>query len=279
MTRAEGLLARALVVTSLAATLPTSGLSAQTTGAAVAFAAPPNITPVPWGKGEYLEYSLKIGFIEAGSGRMQVVGLDTVRGRSVWRLRFNITGGVSWLGVRVNDSYDSYLDTETLNSLRFVQDLNEPGSKKVRIYDIFPEKQTYIEHGKPEAPSVADPLDDASLFFHLRTIPLEVGKKYEIPRYFDPKANPVTIQVLRKETISVGAGRFNAIVIRPIIKTSGLFADGGQAEIWLSDDDRHILLRMNVKLGSIASLSLNLRKMQNVMPPKASPSTDTTKRP
>lgn len=254
-------------------------LLAQTSGASTAFASPRPITPVPWGKGEFLEYSLKIGFVEAGSGRMMVMGMDSVRGRQTWRLRFNISGGVSWLGVRVNDSYDSYLDTQTLNSLRFVQDLNEPGTKKQRIYEIYPERKIFQENGKPERASVENPLDDASFFFYLRTIPLEVGKTYEIPRYFDPDANPVTVQVLRRERINTDVGTFDAVVIRPIIKTSGLFADGGRAEIWLTDDERHLLLRMNVKLGAVPSLSLNLRKMQNVMPARSTNQNDTTKRP
>ena len=232
---------------------------------------------VPWSKGEFLEYTLKVGFLEAGSGRMMVLGLDTLRGRTAWRLRFNITGGIP--GVRIDDSYDSFLDTQSLNSLRFVQDLNELGNAKLRIYDIFPDRKLFLEHGKGERPSVDAPLDDASFFFFLRTIPLDVGKRYEFNRYFDPNANPVVIQVLRKERVTVPAGTFDAIVIRPIIKTSGLFAEGGRAEIWLSDDERHLLLRMNVKLGSIASLSLALRKMQNVMPLRSTNPNDSTKRP
>jgi hypothetical protein len=256
---------------------PVPRLAAQSVGAPTPAAAARTMVAVPWGKGEFLEYDLKVGIFAAGSGRMIVMGLDTVRGRTAWRLRFNITGGIP--GVRIDDSYDSYLDTQSLNSLRFVQDLNEVGKKRLRIYDIFPERKTFLEHGREERASVDDPLDDASFFFFLRTIPLEVGKRYEFNRYFDPDANPVVIQVLRRERVSVPSGTFDAIVIRPIIKTSGLFAEGGRAEIWLSDDERHLLLRMNVKLGSIASLSLNLRKMQNVAPARGMNQTDTTKRP
>ncbi len=276
----DGALARVLALALLVGVgsfAARASVSAQSTGTPDASTTPQTMVAVPWGKGEFLEYNLKVGFFEAGSGRMMVMGIDTVRGRATWRLRFNITGGIP--GARINDSYDSYLDTQTLNSLRFVQDLSELSNKRLRIYDIFPDRKIFHEQGKEERASVDDPLDDASFFFFLRTIPLEVGKRYEFNRYFDPNANPVVIQVLRKERVSVPAGTFDAIVIRPIIKTSGLFAEGGRAEIWLSDDERHLLLRMNVKLGSIASLSLNLRKMQNVMPLRATNPTDTTKRP
>ncbi len=38
------------------------------------------------------------------------------------------------------------------------------------------------------------PLDDGSFLYFVRTIPLEVGQTYNFDRYFNPKANPVTIR-------------------------------------------------------------------------------------
>jgi hypothetical protein len=69
--------------------------------------------------------------------------------------------------------------------------------------------------------------------------------------------NPVRLKVVRREQTEVPAGKFNAIVIQPIIQAKGLFSQGGRAEVWLSDDENHIMLRMesHVPLGSL-SLSL-----------------------
>jgi len=65
-------------------------------------------------------------------------------------------------------------------------------------------------------------------------------------------------RVLRRERIRVPAGTFDAIVLQPIIKTSGIFSEGGQAEIWLSDDNRRMMLQMRSRL-SFGSLNLYLR--------------------
>ncbi|MFI5310645.1 MAG: DUF3108 domain-containing protein [Gemmatimonadales bacterium] len=226
----------------------------------------PMPTPVPWAGGEFLEYDVSFGFFHAGSARMEVLGTDTIRGRIAWRLRFNVTGGV-W-PCRVNDFYDSWLDTETLNSLRFQQNIRECSYKKLRIYEIFPDRQEFIEQAKEPLPGVERPLDDASFFFFLRTIPLEVGKSYEFNRYYDKKANPVVIRVVRKEHLDLPAGPFDAIVLRPEIKGAALFPKDGGAEIWLSDDHRHILLQMNTKLG-IGSISLYLKTIR--MSPEVAP--------
>jgi hypothetical protein len=239
-----------LLFARCAAALALLAVSLTTAGAQKAAA-------VPWSAGEYLEYQVKVGFVTAGSGRMQVLGKDTLRGRTVWRLQFDVSGGFP--PIRVNDSYDSWMDVETLNSLRFVQNLDEAGTKRHRDYTIDPARAVFRLDSKEEKPSVPDPLDDASFLFFVRTVPLEVGRDTLFNRYFDPKANPVIIKVLRKDTIDVPAGRFAAIVVQPIIKTSGLFSQNGHAELWFSDDSRHILLQMKTKLAGI-SLNLYLRK-------------------
>ena len=212
---------------------------------------------VPWAVGEYLEYSVKFGILHAGSARMQVTGKDTLRGHSVWKVHFNITGGVPFL--RVDDSIDSWMDVGTLNSLRFMQDLSEPRNRALRVYDIFPDRGIFTQNGKPDRPTVENPLDDASFFFFVRTIPLVVGQTYTFPRYFDATANPVIVKVLRKDTAEVAAGRFPSIVVQPIIKTGGVFSEGGQAEFWFTDDNRRILVQLKTRL-SFGSLNLYLRK-------------------
>ena len=215
---------------------------------------------VPWEAGESLEYTVKLAGLSSGTGIMQVVGIDTMRGRASWRLHFNIKGSTPFGLYHVNDSYDSWMDAGTLNSLRFEQNLFEGGKRRLRNYDIFPDRRIFHEEGKEERASSADPLDDASFFFFVRTLPLEVGQTYSFDKYFDPKANPVVIRVVRKDTIDVPAGRFPAIVLQPTIKTNGLFSKNGHAEIWLSDDEHRILLRMNTHF-SIISLGLELRKV------------------
>jgi Protein of unknown function (DUF3108) len=65
---------------------------------------------------------------------------------------------------------------------------------------------------------------------------------------------------VRRDTIDTPAGRFPAIVLQPTIKTNGLFSKDGHAEIWLSDDEHRILLRMDTHF-SIIKLGLTLKKV------------------
>ncbi|HEV2018488.1 MAG TPA: DUF3108 domain-containing protein [Gemmatimonadaceae bacterium] len=214
---------------------------------------------VPFGVGERMEYDVKFGALRVGNAHMEVVALDNLRGRSAWHTAFWVQGG-NFL-YRVNDVYESWMDAETLSSLRFVQELEEGGKGTERRFEIYPERAVFVQTSKKpatEEPSVSQPLDDGSFLYFVRTIPLVVGQTYDFNRYFRPDRNPVRIRVLRKERIRVPAGTFDAIVIQPVIKTKGIFSENGHAEIWLSDDERHIMLQLKSKL-SFGSLNLYLK--------------------
>jgi len=215
---------------------------------------------VPFSVGERMEYEVRFGRLKVGNAHMEVVALEQMRGRTVWHTAFWVQGGNFMY--RVNDVYESWIDAETLSSLKFVQELNEGGKNTERRFEIFPERAAFIQTNKRDAKeekSVSNPLDDGSFLYFIRTIPLVVGETYDFNRYFRPDRNPVRIKVLRKEKIRVPAGSFDAIVIQPVIKTKGIFSENGHAEIWLSDDDRHVMLQLKSRL-SFGSLNLYLKR-------------------
>ena len=217
---------------------------------------------VPFGAGERMEYDVRFGALRVGSAHMEVVSLDNLRGRAVWHTAFWVQGG-NFL-YRVNDVYESWMDAESLSSLRFVQELEEGGKEIERRFEIYPERAIFVQTSKKpnkEEKSVTQPLDDGSFLYFLRTIPLEIGKEYSFDRYFRPDRNPVRIQVLRRETVSVPAGTFETVVIRPIINARGVFSENGRAEVWLTADGRRIMVQMKSHL-KFGSLSLYLKKYQ-----------------
>jgi uncharacterized protein DUF3108 len=230
---------------------------AQTRQAAAATA--PARPPIPYSAGERLAYDVKFGSIDVGDAVMEVLGLENVRGRQALHIRFNVKGGTFLY--KVNDRYESWIDTVNLVSLRHWQNIDEGSYERERKFEIMPEIGVYKENEKPDQPTVAEPLDDGSFFFFLRTIPLEVGKTYSFDRYFKPDRNPVTVTVVRRERIKVPAGTFEAIVLHPTIKAKGVFGEGGQAEIWLADDSSRIMLQMKSKL-KIGSLNLYLKNIR-----------------
>ena len=220
---------------------------------------------VPFGPGEKSTFDVKFGGIHVGSGSLEVIGVENVRGRDAWHTAFNIQGGTFFY--RVNDVYESWIDTETLNSLLFTRQIEEGTRERGQNFEIMPERGTYIERTRQKSTmkkTVDNPLDEGAFLFFVRTIPLVVGQTYDFHRYFIPDRNPVRLRVLRKERITVPAGTYDAIVIQPIIKTKGIFSEKGQAEVWLADDASRMLLQVKSKL-SFGSLNLYLK---SYTPPK-----------
>jgi hypothetical protein len=209
--------------------------------------------------GERLVYEVKFGPLRVGRASMEVLGIEEVRGHRAWHTRFQVTGGT--LFFRVNDVLESWIDVETFSSLRFRQQLSEGSRDRLYEYEMFPERSTYQQKGKPEMPSVPRPLDDGSFLYFLRTVAIEEGASYEFPRYFMPDRNPVRLEVLGRDTVDVPAGRFDALVIRPVIKAKGIFSKDGHAKVWISNDADHVLLQMTSQL-KIGSISLHLRSRE-----------------
>jgi hypothetical protein len=216
--------------------------------------------PVPFGIGERATYRVVLGIVgDRGQATLDVVDLDTVQGRPAYELRFRLQGGIPF--ARVDDDYHSWLDAYSLVSRRFKQDQKEVRYERKRFFEFFPEEKRYrrLDANETGALPTDEPLDDISFIYFIRTLPLEVGKTYTFNRYFKEEGNPVTVRVLRRETITVPAGRFNTIVVQPIIKTKGLFSEGGKAEVYFTDDNRRILVALKTQVKILKSLDMLLQ--------------------
>jgi hypothetical protein len=219
----------------------------------------PDPIRVPFKVGERLTYQAKVNVFNAGSATMSVEGIETVRGRPTYHTIFNVKGKV--LFFHVDDHYESWFDTTSLVSLRHIQRIDQTKYKADKTYDFYPERKVYVRNNEEKA-SVAEPLDEGSFLYFMRSVPLEVGKTYEFHRYYNAERNPVIIKVERKERVKVPAGEFDAFVLRPTIKSKGLFGENGQAEVWIADDSTRMIVKVKSKLP-VGTLHLELKHIEN----------------
>ena len=222
-----------------------------------------NIDPpveVPFGPGERLEYDVKVGWLgKRGEGFMEVGSLETVRGETVYHVTMAYQGGL--LFAKVNDHFESWIDVSDLVTLRSIEDTNQVGQERYKHFEFYPDRMTWerVDNGNSGELATPEPLDQISFFYFARTLPLEVGEEYVLNRYFKESGNPVKLKVLRRDTVEVPAGTFATIVVQPIIRTSGLFGEGGKAELYFTDDERRLLVLMKSQVPLIGALSLHLK--------------------
>jgi len=216
---------------------------------------------LPFGVGEVLEYDIRVAFAR-GSARLEVAKLDTIRGRPAYHAQFSLRGGFP--GFRVDEKYNSWIDAQNVSTLQYWEDVKDSFYERRRRYEFFPETRRFTD-GTDTAATVERPIDQASVFYLIRTLNLRAGLDTNLNNYFQLDRNPIRIQVLARERIKVDAGTFDALVVRPVIKTNGLFGQGGDARVWISDDDRRIVLQIKANVpGPFGTLTL---KLKNYRPP------------
>jgi hypothetical protein len=208
--------------------------------------------------GERMEFSVNWGRVRLGEGSLEIEAIDSIAGNSGYRVAMEMWGGPPFY--RVRDRQVSWIRPDPFSSIRFEQRLNEGSYKRDTRYTFDLEGMTYdrfdiiddewqARQEETGVPILDGALDDVSFLYFARLLPLEVGERYEFDRYFKDEGNPVVIEVLRREEIRVPAGTFQTIVLRPIIQTGGAFGDDGEAELYLSDDDKRVIVRLKTSMA------------------------------
>ena len=123
-----------------------SGLMAvalMAAGVAVTTAAHSQAVPraLPFASGERAEYQVRLGAVSVGSGSVEIVGVETVHGVPTFHARMRVSGGIPL--ARVDDRYESWIDTEGIFSRRFVQDVHEVRYRRSRSYDFDVARRTW----------------------------------------------------------------------------------------------------------------------------------------
>lgn len=94
-----------------------------------------------------------------------------------------------------------------------------------------------------------------SAAYYLRTFQLRPGKKLAF-RVADEGKNLVfTGEVLRREVLDTKIGKLNTVVIKPTVEVDGAFKPVGDILVWLTDDDRKYVVRIEskIKIGTLVA--------------------------
>ncbi len=126
------------------------------------------------------------------------------------------------------------------------------------IFDRGRRIAQYIDHisGERKDFEINDnTLDTLSCFYFVRAMPLVVGKSVFINIFDSKKLWTTEVQVLRREKITTVLGTFDTIVVKPLLKSEGIFEKKGDMYIWLTDDKRRVPVKMKtkVRVGNITA--------------------------
>jgi len=208
-----------------------------------------------FGVGEKLSFDVGYGFINAGYATLEVVDLIEYKNRPCYLVMSKANSNKFFSSFyRVEDKVESIVDATGIFSWRFEKQLREGGYKADKAYSFDQENHRVFYEN--DTIDVAQYVQDAlSILYYARTQKLEVGKSIYIDNFTDGKQYPLEVRVLKKETVSVEAGKFDCLVVEPLLLSSGIFKHEGRLKVWLTDDriKLPVLMKSKVIVGSITA--------------------------
>lgn len=116
-------------------------------------------------------------------------------------------------------------------------------------------KADYVDHVRP-ARSLELDIPEAQAFDFLTTLiqsrnwDVEIGKDFAVPVYFDDELYDLVISVEERSKVSTPQGKRDALLLVPRmpVEPKGMFEDGGEIKVWVSDDELRLPLRFEVKV-------------------------------
>jgi hypothetical protein len=206
--------------------------------------------------GEKLTFEVNYGFITAGYAEYSIPKIVKIAGRDAYNVKFNVSS-VSTFDpfYKVRDRYETFIDVEGIFPWRFEQHIREGGySRDFSAFFDQRKSKAKTSEGSYEIPKYVH--DIVSALYLARTFDyskMKVGDKVYLENFYKDKTYPLAILYKGKETVSVSAGKFDCIILEPLVQEGGLFKSEGTIVVWLTDDALKIPVKVKTKVlvGSI----------------------------
>ncbi len=225
--------------------------------------------------GERIDYTIYysvIGmYINSGSASFTTT-LEKINNRTSYHV---IGDGSSnskydWI-FKVRDRYESYIDTATLQPLKFVRNVNEGGYKTYENVTFSNQTGTAITaKGVFKIPSCVQ--DVLSSIYYARNINFNSYKpddKIPFTMFLDNQVYNLYIKYLGKEEIKTRYGKFRAIKFKPLLVKGTMFQGGEKMTVWVTDDANHIPIRIESPIV-VGSVKVDMMKYTNLRNPLTS---------
>lgn len=202
-------------------------------------------------EGEKLTFDVKYGFVTAGIATFEIPKIKKISGRDAYHVTFEVNTVPTFdTFFKVRDRYETYIDVEGMFPWRFEQHIRE-GSFSRDFSAFFDQRKgkAKTSKGEYEIPKYVN--DIVSAFFYARTIDyskMKVGDKINLQNFYKDKVYDLDVVYHGKETIEVDAGKFECIIVEPLVKEGGLFKSEGSIMLWMTNDDAKMPVRVKTKV-------------------------------
>lgn len=217
----------------------------------------PSVTNSAFKIGEKLRYRVTYGFMDAGEAVMEVKSTSRKGdGRSL----YHVVGTGRTLGgfnafYKVSDTYESYIDQQSIMPWYFVRDVNEGGYKINQTY-TFNQNKNSVSTGDKTFTTPMGIQDMVSSFYKARTLDfsnMKVGQTFEFKCFMDNEVYNLKIKFVGDEVIHIRKGKFKCHKFVPVVQTGRYFENENDVNFWVTADKNKIpvLVRAKIPVGTV----------------------------
>ncbi|MEW6369275.1 MAG: DUF3108 domain-containing protein [Acidobacteriota bacterium] len=185
------------------------------------------------------------------------------------------SSGLAGRFFKVDDRIDSYVDPLTRCSVAVEKRLREGKTvQDSRVeFDYGAGKALITNFAAGTAGSGRVPVDRSerpigdcvqdilSALYAIRSHdPLPAGSSFKVWTFDRGDLYEMAVSVLKRETVTIGLGRFSAFVVEPQPRFGGSFGKSGKLRIWIEDGPARLPLIIKTDLA-VGSLKAELREM------------------
>ncbi len=198
--------------------------------------------------------------------------LETLNNKPVFHIvgEGNTNSSYDWI-YKVRDKYETYVDTATMQPLKFIRNVNEGGYKKFQNITFNKTSNTAVTNdGVFKVPGCVQ--DVVSAVFYARNIDfskLRKNDKIGFSMFLDNEVFNMYIRYLGKETIKTKYGKFDAIKFKPLLLKGTIFEGGEEMTVWVTDDANHIPVRIESPIV-VGKVKIDMMNYENIRHPLTS---------
>jgi len=216
--------------------------------------------------GERLVYDVGYSFITAGEAVFSIPSVETMHGRECYQVLFTVNSTRTFsFFYKVDDRYETMLDKKGIFPWRYTQRIREGKYKNDFAAEFDQIRNVAITKAGsyPIPPYVHDVV---SAMYYVRTLDYSKchpGDKIRLQNFFKDTTYQLAVKFLGYQQISVDAGKFNCVLVEPMIMEGGLFKSEGRIVIWMTNDERKIPVKVSTKVV-VGSIDAELREYSGI---------------
>ncbi len=227
-------------------------------------------------KGEKLTFRIHYGWIDAGEATMEVVNKEFYHdGRKVHHIigKGYTTGSFDYF-FKVRDTYETYLDEQSLIPWVFERNVDEGGYyiRHKQLFNHRAKKVIVTDYVNKSVKTFDVPFniqDLVSAYYYARCLnydTIKVGDTISVTTFFDSEIFPLKVKFAGRETIHTAFGKIPCLKFHPMLQTGRVFTEQEDMSVWFSDDGNHIPVRVEAQIV-VGSVKADLKQYEGLKYP------------